>query len=76
MKCFIKDFFSKCDQIRILLQIWSHFLSKFLIEKFFFFSAVNGSNFKMTALVKQKLISSTYSVLHGFMSLITELPTI
>ena len=30
------DFFSKCDQIRRKLQIWSHLLKKFLMEKFSF----------------------------------------
>ena len=32
MKFSIKDFFSKCDQIRRKLQIWSHLLKKSLIE--------------------------------------------
>ena len=32
----IKDFFSKCDQIRRKLRIWSHLLKKFLIENFIF----------------------------------------
>ena len=36
MKFFIKDFFSKCDQIRSFLQIWSHLLKKSLIENFIF----------------------------------------
>ena len=31
MKFSIKDFFSKCDQIRRKLQIWSHLLKKSLI---------------------------------------------
>ena len=31
MKFFVKDFFSKCDQIRKKLRIWSH-LKKSLIE--------------------------------------------
>ena len=30
----IKDFFSKCDQIRSFLQIWSHLLKKSLMENF------------------------------------------
>ena len=34
MKFFIKDFFSKCDQIRKKLQIWSHLLKKSLMENF------------------------------------------
>ena len=36
MKFFIKDFFSKCDQIRSFLRIWSHLLKKFLMENFIF----------------------------------------
>ena len=32
----IKDFFTKCDQIRRKLLIWSHLLQKFLIENFIF----------------------------------------
>ena len=30
----INDFFSKCDQIRRILQIWSHLLKKFFMENF------------------------------------------
>ena len=39
MKFFIKDFFSKCDQIRsfrIFLRIWSRLLKKLLMENFIF----------------------------------------
>ena len=36
MKFFIKDFSSKCDQIRRKLWIWSHFLKKSLKENFIF----------------------------------------
>ena len=36
MKFSTKDFFSKCDQIRSFLQIWSHLLKKNLMENFFF----------------------------------------
>ena len=32
----IKDFCSKCDQIRVKLRIWSHLLQKSLMENFFF----------------------------------------
>ena len=32
----IKDFFSKCDQIRSFLPIWLHLLKKSLIENFIF----------------------------------------
>ena len=34
MKFFIKDFFSKCDQMRKRLRIWSHLLKKSLVENF------------------------------------------
>ena len=36
MKFSIKDFFSKCDQIRSFLRIWSHLLKKSLMESFIF----------------------------------------
>ena len=36
MKFFIKDFFSKCDQIRRKLWIWSHIIKKSLMEDFIF----------------------------------------
>ena len=41
MKFPIKDFFSKCDQIRRNLRIWSHLLKKSLMENFIF-CAVRG----------------------------------
>ena len=34
MEFSIKNLFSKCDQIRCFLQIWSHLLKKVLIENF------------------------------------------
>ena len=40
IKLSITDFFSKCDQIRSLLQIWSHLLKKSVMENFIF-CAVN-----------------------------------
>ena len=36
MKFSNKDFFSKCDQIRKKLRIWSHLLKKPLMENFVF----------------------------------------
>ena len=36
IKFSIEDFFSKCDQIRSFLRIWSHLLKKFLMESSFF----------------------------------------
>ena len=43
MKFSIQDFFSKCDQIRGFLRIWSHLLKKLLLENFIL-CAVLGSN--------------------------------
>ena len=37
---FIKDFFSKCDQIRMKPQIWSHLLKNSLIENFIFCATI------------------------------------
>ena len=34
MKLSIKEFFSKCDRIRIFLRIWSHLQKKSLMENF------------------------------------------
>ena len=42
MKFSIKDFCSKCDQIRSFLGIWSHLLEKSLMENFIFFTVVMG----------------------------------
>ena len=36
MKFSIKDFLSKCGQIRSILRIWSHLLTKSLMENFIF----------------------------------------
>ena len=36
MKSSTKDFLSKCDQIRIFQQIWSHLLKKSLMKNFIF----------------------------------------
>ena len=36
VKFSMKDFFSKCDQIRSSLRIWSHLLKKSLIESFIY----------------------------------------
>ena len=44
MKFSMKDFFSKCDQIRSFLQIWPHLLKKSLMENFISCAVLN-SNF-------------------------------
>ena len=40
MKFSIKDFFSKWDQIRRNLRIWSHLLKKSLMENFIFCAVI------------------------------------
>ena len=41
MKFSIKDFSSKCDQIRSFLRIWSYLLKKSLMENFIFCPVIN-----------------------------------
>ena len=36
----IKEFFSKCDQVRRKLRIWSHLLKKYLMENFIFCTVI------------------------------------
>ena len=38
MRFSIKYFFSKCDQTRSILRIWSHLLKKSLMENFIIFA--------------------------------------
>ena len=40
MKFFIKDFFSKCDQIHSFLRILSHLLEKSLMKNFIIWAVV------------------------------------
>ena len=40
MKFFIKNFFSKCDQIRRKPRVWSHLLKKSLMENFIFVQSI------------------------------------
>ena len=42
MKFSIKDFFSKRDQIRSFLQIWSHLLKNYLMENFIFCAVLHA----------------------------------
>ena len=55
MKFSIKDFFSKCDQIRRKLQIWSHLLKKSLKWKTSFF--VQWELTKVISKVQEKSMS-------------------
>ena len=53
MKFSIKDFSSKCDQIRRFLQIWSHLLKKSLMENFIF--CVVSHNSKTSSILVRQL---------------------
>ena len=44
MKFSMTDFFSKCDQIRSFLRIWSHLLKKLVMENFIFCTLLFQSN--------------------------------
>ena len=59
MKFSIKDFFSKCDQIRNFLRIWSHLLKKSIISNFIF-CAVDTT---MSKLLEWWVDSSTLLIL-------------
>ena len=48
MKFSIKDFFSKCDQIRSFLRILSHLLKKSLMENFIFCVQIAKAYFRYT----------------------------
>ena len=60
MKFSIKDFFSKFDQIRSFLWIWSYFLKKSFIENFIFCTVNWFYEFVFTEPVNYDLISYTY----------------
>ena len=49
MKFSIKDFFSKCDQIRSFVLIWSYLLEKFLMKNFIFWAVYTKATWKHAA---------------------------
>ena len=59
MNFYIKDFFSKYDQIRRRLRIWSHLLKKFLMENCIFYVV----NFVMCQCICLIQIKSWMSIL-------------
>ena len=54
MKFSIKDFFSKCDQIRSKMRIWSHLLKKSLMENFIFCAVLLISCYLWFSLLRKK----------------------
>ena len=57
----IKDFFSKCDQIRRKLQIWYHLQKKSLMENFIFCAVSEEVLDKFLLELTQTLIWSSVS---------------
>ena len=61
MKFFLKDFFSKCDQIRSFLRIWSHLLEKSLMENFIFLCSESSSHVETNQLIwRAKCLADAY----------------
>ena len=58
MKFSSKDFWSKCDQIRSFLRIWSHLLQKSLMENFIFYAVSLKSVIFPNFLGNNKIINS------------------
>ena len=56
MKFSINDFFSKCEQIRIFLQICSHLLKKSLMENFIFCAVTVHMTYSGTCTLCMSLI--------------------
>ena len=54
MKLFLRDFFSKCDQICSFRRIWSHLRKKSLMENFIFCVVLVTALLLVLYLVKQK----------------------
>ena len=67
MKFFIKDFFSKCDQIRSVL-FFSHLLKKFLMKDFIFLY----SDYR-TIFVNRTITINVTIAFHGYNSMLDEL---
>ena len=63
MKFLIKDFSSKCDQVRKKLWIWSHLLKKTLTENFIFYAVKVRKNISL-GIFFLKLLKMRYTV-HG-----------
>ena len=69
LKFSIKDFFSKCDQIRRKLQIWSHLLKKSLIENFDFCAEKLNQNRSLLVFFIRIYISIFHYFMQDFMAI-------
>ena len=65
-KLSIKDFFSKCDQIRRKLRIWSHLPKKSLMRNFIFCGVEILNKVTIHHRILQVLGTELYKVHHGF----------
>ena len=61
IKFSIKDFFSKCDQIRRKPRIWSYLLKKSLMGNFIFLCSVTAIDFRRYWLREQCLTATAES---------------
>ena len=59
----IKDFFSKCDQIRLFLRMWSHLLKKSFMENFVFCAATDMQFFKPKTWLVCRINTRSYLVI-------------
>ena len=55
MEFFIRNFFSKCDQICQKLRIWSYLLKTSLMENFFFFCSLRFFDYYFQQVLIQKI---------------------
>ena len=65
MKFSIKDFFSKCDQIRSFLRIWLHLLKKSLMEIFILYEVKVSGEWGCTLLASS---TSKNRIFHRYVS--------
>ena len=59
MKFFVKDFFSKYDQIRSFLRIWSHLLEKNPLMENFIFCVVDVID-KLFLLIRPQVVIKNF----------------
>ena len=76
MKVFIKNFFSKCDQLCRNLWIWSHLLKKSWMEKFFFFCSVEQISGKESHKIVPYLVAAFSVFSHWGWNLVFKEPQV
>ena len=76
MKVFIKNFFSKCDQLCRNLWIWSHLLNKSWMENFFFFCSVEQISGKESHKIVPYLVAAFSVFSHWGWNLVFKEPQV